>query len=110
MRQNVQQKHQRGSGQPMSQANRVSNQTSSVQHSQANLSTGGTLVKYNVKNGNFTFKAAGKNLAGSNAAARTDSRKIESSRVASSNRNQLQGGQAGSSGNFTHGVSSSVQV
>lgn len=57
-----------------------------MQHSQTNLSTGGTMVKYNVKNGNFTFKAAGKNLAGGSA-ARTDSRKIESNRVASSNRN-----------------------
>ena len=55
-----------------------------MQHSQTNLSTGGTMVKYNVKNGNFTFKAAGKNLAGGSA-ARTDSRKIESNRVASSN-------------------------
>ena len=76
-----------------------------MQHSQANLSTGGTMVKYNVKNGNFTFKAAGK-MAGSSA-ARTDSRKIESNRVASSNRNILPpGGQNFSSG----GVSSSVQV
>ena len=69
-----------------------SQQNSAVQNSQTNLSTGGNLQKYNVKNGNFTYKAAGKNLAG----GRAD--KLESNRIGS-NRNPLQGN-----------VSASVQV
>ncbi len=45
------------------------------------------MVKYNVKNGNFTFKAAGKNVT-NQGGARSDSRKIDSNRVAiGSNRN-----------------------
>ena len=74
-----------------------SNQNS-MQHSQANLSAGaGTLVKYNVKNGNFTFKAAGKNVTGGSG-ARADSRKLDSGRVPTAgNRNALHGSNVSSS-------------
>lgn len=56
------------------------NQTTNIQLSQANLATGNMLLKYNVKNGNFTFKAAGKNLNGQSL-GRSDARKMDSNRA-----------------------------
>ena len=69
-----------------------------MHNSQANISTGnGSLVKYNVKNGNYSFKAAEKNHTN----ARTESHKIDSNRVTASNTlNSIQNNM----------VSSSVQV
>ena len=53
------------------------------------------MVKYNVKNGNFTYKAAGKSLTGqSQSRVSNDARnKIDSNRISganSNNRNSLQ--------------------